>query len=138
MGAQRWFQWVGQLQGRSCAVFCSTSARSRPGASGRHCPCRLENLIASSPAVIYVQRYADGALHSEFFSASLAPLLGWPADGELARQPGMAVHRMTGRCGWRAPATCCATARCAAVTACATSLVVTTGCTMKRACCVTT
>ncbi|UII72183.1 PAS domain-containing protein [Pseudomonas sp. HN11] len=38
---------------------------------------RLENLIASSPAVIYVQRYASGALHSSFFSDSLLPLLGW-------------------------------------------------------------
>ncbi|OPA95292.1 PAS domain-containing sensor histidine kinase [Pseudomonas fluorescens] len=38
---------------------------------------RLDNLIASSPAVIYVQRYANGALHPAFFSDSLMPLLGW-------------------------------------------------------------
>ncbi|MBI6633370.1 PAS domain-containing protein [Pseudomonas paralactis] len=38
---------------------------------------RLDNLIASSPAVIYVQRYVNGALHPAFFSASLLPLLGW-------------------------------------------------------------
>jgi PAS domain S-box-containing protein len=38
---------------------------------------RLDNLIASSPAVIYVQRYVDGALHPAFFSDSLLPLLGW-------------------------------------------------------------
>ena len=38
---------------------------------------RLDNLIASSPAVIYVQRYVEGALHPTFFSASLQPLLGW-------------------------------------------------------------
>ena len=38
---------------------------------------RLNNLIASSPAVIYVQRYDDGALLPEFFSDSLQPLLGW-------------------------------------------------------------
>ncbi|KAA0942052.1 PAS domain S-box protein [Pseudomonas sp. ANT_H14] len=38
---------------------------------------RLDNLIASSPAVIYVQRYASGALHPAFFSDSLLPLLGW-------------------------------------------------------------
>jgi len=38
---------------------------------------RLDNLIASSPAVIYVQRYAEGALQPAFFSASLQPLLGW-------------------------------------------------------------
>lgn len=38
---------------------------------------RLDNLIASSPAVIYVQRYVEGALQPSFFSASLLPLLGW-------------------------------------------------------------
>ncbi|MFJ7284093.1 ATP-binding protein [Pseudomonas sp. NPDC099000] len=38
---------------------------------------RLDNLIASSPAVIYVQRYVEGALVPTFFSDSLLPLLGW-------------------------------------------------------------
>ena len=38
---------------------------------------RLDNLIASSPAVIYVQRYVGGALQPTFFSDSLLPLLGW-------------------------------------------------------------
>ncbi|MHC8322534.1 PAS domain-containing sensor histidine kinase [Pseudomonas sp. GB2N2] len=38
---------------------------------------RLDNLIASSPAVIYVQRYVEGALLPSFFSDSLLPLLGW-------------------------------------------------------------
>ncbi|WP_445179905.1 ATP-binding protein [Pseudomonas sp. McL0111] len=38
---------------------------------------RLDNLIASSPAVIYVQHYVEGALLPTFFSASLQPLLGW-------------------------------------------------------------
>ncbi|MGR2705968.1 PAS domain-containing sensor histidine kinase [Pseudomonas sp. IB20] len=37
---------------------------------------RLDNLIASSPAVIYVQRYVNGALLPVFFSDSLLPLLG--------------------------------------------------------------
>ncbi|MBC3779672.1 ATP-binding protein [Pseudomonas sp. SWRI99] len=41
---------------------------------------RLDNLIASSPAVIYVQRYEEGALHPAFFSASLQPLLGWTLE----------------------------------------------------------
>ncbi len=48
---------------------------------------RLDNLIASAPAVIYVQRYVEGALQPTFFSASLQPLLGWNladcADGRL-------------------------------------------------------
>ncbi|MCU0117981.1 PAS domain-containing protein [Pseudomonas sp. B2M1-30] len=38
---------------------------------------RLDNLIARSPAVIYVQRYDEGALQPVFFSASLQSLLGW-------------------------------------------------------------
>ncbi|WP_322615679.1 ATP-binding protein [Pseudomonas sp. BIC9C] len=38
---------------------------------------RLDNLIANSPAVIYVQRYVEGALQPVFFSDSLLPLLGW-------------------------------------------------------------
>jgi PAS domain-containing protein len=93
MGAQRWFQWVGQLQGQQLRGFLlDISALKTQEHQAGTARARLENLIASSPAVIYVQRYADGALHSEFFSASLAPLLGWPADGELARQPGLAVH----------------------------------------------
>ncbi len=37
---------------------------------------RLDNLIASSPAIIYVQRYVEGTLQPLFFSASLLPLLG--------------------------------------------------------------
>ena len=38
---------------------------------------RLDNLIASSPAVIYVLEYDQGSLEPTFFSASLTPLLGW-------------------------------------------------------------
>lgn len=49
---------------------------------------RLDNLIASSPAVIYVQRYEQGNLEPSFFSDSLTPLLGWTlaecVDGQLA------------------------------------------------------
>jgi len=49
---------------------------------------RLDNLIASSPAVIYVQRYEQGNLEPTFFSASLRPLLGWTledcVDGKLS------------------------------------------------------
>ncbi len=51
---------------------------------------RLDNVIASSPAVIYVQRYAEGALQPSFFSDSLRPLLGWTLEdcqeGELAQR----------------------------------------------------
>ncbi|MDF0733730.1 ATP-binding protein [Pseudomonas entomophila] len=93
LGASRWMHWVGQLQGRQLRGFVldisALKAQEHQAGAAR---ARLENLIASSPAVIYVQRYAEGALYGEFFSASLTPLLGWAADSEQARQPGLAVH----------------------------------------------
>ena len=50
---------------------------------------RLDNLIASSPAVIYVLSYDQGSLEPTFFSASLTPLLGWTqaecGDGMLTQ-----------------------------------------------------
>jgi len=50
---------------------------------------RLDNLIASSPAVIYVLRYDQGSLEPTFFSDSLNPLLGWTladcVDGQLTQ-----------------------------------------------------
>ena len=83
---------------------------------------RLDNLIASSPAVIYVQRYVEGALQPTFFSASLQPLLGWSladcGDGALVEH----VHpEDRDRAISNAPANCCAKARCARAIACATS-----------------
>nr|WP_314615651.1 ATP-binding protein [uncultured Pseudomonas sp.] len=89
----RWLHWVGQLQGRQVQGFVlDISALKAQELQANAARARLENLIASSPAVIYIQRYAAGALHSEFFSDSLMPLLGWAKDSELARQPGQAVH----------------------------------------------
>ncbi|MDR6712015.1 PAS domain S-box-containing protein [Pseudomonas hunanensis] len=90
---QRWLHWAGQLQGRRLRGFMlDISALKAQELQTGAARARLENLIASSPAVIYVQRCLEGALHSEFFSASLMPLLGWSSDGEQARQPGLAVH----------------------------------------------
>ncbi|RSC28917.1 PAS domain-containing sensor histidine kinase [Pseudomonas putida] len=89
----RWLHWVGQMQGRQVRGFLlDISALKAQELQAGAARARLENLIASSPAVIYIQRYAEGALHSEFFSASLAPMLGWHSDSEQARQPGLAVH----------------------------------------------
>jgi len=89
----RWLHWVGQLHGGQVHGFLlDISALKAQELQAGAARARLENLIASSPAVIYIQRYAEGALHSEFFSASLTPMLGWPKDSELARQPGQAVH----------------------------------------------
>ncbi len=53
---------------------------------------RLDNLIASSPAVIYVQRYESGALRPDFFSASLQPLLGWSREQGLSADLVQWVH----------------------------------------------
>ncbi|WP_449430007.1 PAS domain-containing sensor histidine kinase [Pseudomonas putida] len=92
-GAPRWFHWLGQAQGgRLRGVVQDISALKAQELQAQASKARLENLIASSPAVIYIQRYAEGALHSDFYSASLMPLLGWAADSEQARQPGLAVH----------------------------------------------
>lgn len=92
-GQTHWCHWSGQLQGQRLSGFAlDISALKAQELQANAAKARLENLIASSPAVIYIQRYAEGALHSEFYSASLRPLLGWAADGELARQPGLAVH----------------------------------------------
>ncbi|MEB3901476.1 ATP-binding protein [Pseudomonas putida] len=88
-----WFHWVGRWQNRQLQGFLlDISALKAQELQAGAARARLENLIASSPAVIYIQRYAEGALHSEFFSASLMPLLGWAMDSEQARQPGLAVH----------------------------------------------
>ncbi|QXI37921.1 PAS domain-containing protein [Pseudomonas xantholysinigenes] len=91
--APRWLHWAGHGRGGQVRGFLldisALKAQEQQAGAAR---ARLENLIASSPAVIYVQHYAEGALHSTFFSASLAPLLGWAADSEQARQPGLAVH----------------------------------------------
>lgn len=92
-GQVRWYHWSGQWQGQRLGGFAlDISALKAQELQADAAKARLENLIASSPAVIYIQRYAEGALHSEFYSASLMPLLGWKADSELARQPGLAVH----------------------------------------------
>ena len=67
MGEQR--RWIGFM------LDISDIKNQQLHAAAAH--ARLDNLIASSPAVIYVQRYVGGALHPAFFSASLLPLLGW-------------------------------------------------------------
>ncbi|NBA95068.1 PAS domain S-box protein [Pseudomonas sp. R5(2019)] len=53
---------------------------------------RLDNLIASSPAVIYVQRYEQGALRPDFFSASLQPLLGWTREQAQGAELAQWIH----------------------------------------------
>lgn len=78
----RWYRVQGQALGVGDArrvvgfmLDISDIKNQQQQAAAAH--ARLDNLIASSPAVIYVQRYAQGALEPSFFSASLLPLLGW-------------------------------------------------------------
>ena len=77
-----WYRLQGQVLGigknRRLVGFMldiSDIKNQEQNAAAAH--ARLDNLIASSPAVIYVQRYVEGALQPTFFSDSLLPLLGW-------------------------------------------------------------
>ncbi|MGZ0714499.1 ATP-binding protein [Pseudomonas palleroniana] len=76
-----WYRVQGQVLGtgeqRRCIGFMldiSDIKNQQLQADVAH--SRLENLIASSPAIIYVQGYVNGALQPVFFSDSLLPLLG--------------------------------------------------------------
>lgn len=93
----RWYRLCGQVRGeghqRRLSGFMldiNDIKQQQQQASAAH--ARLDNLIASSPAVIYIQRYDAGALHAEFFSASLQPLLGWEPEPEALLQPSDWVH----------------------------------------------
>ena len=92
---QRWYRICGDVHGQGrqrrlhgFMLDISDIKVQEQQASAAH--ARLDNLIASSPAVIYVQRYDAGALHAEFFSASLQPLLGWAPGVDV--QPAQWVH----------------------------------------------
>lgn len=81
----RWYRLQGQSLGRGeqqrflgFMLDISDIKNQQQQAAAAH--ARLDNLIASSPAVIYVQRYVEGALQPSFFSASLQPLLGWSLE----------------------------------------------------------
>ncbi|SED31254.1 ATP-binding protein [Pseudomonas migulae] len=77
-----WYRLQGQAMGvgkdRRLVGFMldiSDIKNQQQDAAAAH--ARLNNLIAHSPAVIYVQRYVEGALLPTFFSDSLLQLLGW-------------------------------------------------------------
>lgn len=87
-----WYRVQGQATGSGAnrrlvgfMLDISDTQNQQQRAAAAH--ARLDNLIASSPAVIYVQQYREGALIPTFFSASLQPLLGWNltdcSDGAL-------------------------------------------------------
>ena len=80
-----WYRIQGQVLGgeggpRAVGFMLDVSDMQNQQQQAAAAHARLDNLIASSPAVIYVQRYAEGALLPEFFSASLQPLLGWTRE----------------------------------------------------------
>ncbi|WP_454564633.1 PAS domain-containing sensor histidine kinase [Pseudomonas sp. AIG] len=90
--APMWYRVQGQVIGNGTQrrlvgfmLDISDIQNQQQRAAAAH--ARLDNLIASSPAVIYVQHYHEGALIPAFFSASLQPLLGWSlvdcSDGAL-------------------------------------------------------
>lgn len=93
----RWYRLCGEVRGLGDARrlhgfmldITDIKQQEQQASAAR---ARLDNLIASSPAVIYIQRYEDGALHADFFSASLKPLLGWHAMPGERLQPGHWVH----------------------------------------------
>ncbi|MCW2102173.1 UNVERIFIED_ORG: PAS domain S-box-containing protein [Pseudomonas psychrophila] len=81
-GPTPWYRIQGQAVGtgsqrRIVGFMLDVSEIKRQQLQATAAHARLDNLIASSPAVIYVQRYEKGALVPAFFSASLQPLLGW-------------------------------------------------------------
>ncbi|SPO68848.1 ATP-binding protein [Pseudomonas sp. JV241A] len=93
----RWYRVCGQVHGsggnrRVQGFMLDISDIKTQQLQASAAQARLENLIASSPAVIYVQRYHEGALLSEFFSASLEPLLGWQPRADEPLQPGQWLH----------------------------------------------
>ncbi|MBH3427514.1 PAS domain-containing sensor histidine kinase [Pseudomonas alkylphenolica] len=93
----RWYRLCGQVRGsgqqrRLQGFMLDISDIKFQQVQASAAQARLENLIASSPAVIYIQRYAEGALQAEFFSASLHPMLGWAQVGDEVLQPAQWVH----------------------------------------------
>ncbi|WP_437882604.1 ATP-binding protein [Pseudomonas sp. LRF_L74] len=73
-----------------CTLDVSDIKHEEARATSAH--ARLRNLVASAPAVIYVQAYAEGALELEFCSDSLTPLLGWRTEDLRASQLADKVH----------------------------------------------
>lgn len=77
-----WYRLQGQALGagknrRLVGFMLDISDIKNQEQSAAAARARLDNLIASSPAVIYVQRYVEGTLQPVFFSDSLLSLLGW-------------------------------------------------------------
>ncbi|MBM3106530.1 PAS domain S-box protein [Pseudomonas sp. V1] len=93
----RWYRLCGQVRGSGehrhlLGFMLDISDSKSQQLQASTAQARLENLIASSPAVIYIQRYVEGALQAEFFSASLQPMLGWTQTEQAPLQPGQWVH----------------------------------------------
>ncbi|QLF93137.1 PAS domain-containing protein [Pseudomonas sp. ABC1] len=81
-GKCRWFRIDAEVLGRGhgrrivgFALDIQHVKEQEALASSAH--ARLESLIDSAPAIIYVQRYEQGGLSLEFSSASLTAVLGW-------------------------------------------------------------
>nr|WP_256584145.1 PAS domain-containing sensor histidine kinase [Pseudomonas sp. SDI] len=96
-GVAHWYRLCGQVQGegprrRLHAFMLDIDDIKRQQQQASAAQARLENLIDQAPAVIYIQRYDAGALHAEFFSASLTPLLGWQPQANEHLRPADWLH----------------------------------------------
>ncbi len=81
----QWYRIQGQVLGKGAGrrivgFMLDVSDIKNQQLQAAAAQARLGNVIARSPAVIYVQRYVEGALVPEFFSESLQPLLGLGLD----------------------------------------------------------
>lgn len=77
-----WYRLQARLLGqgkrrRVCGFLLDISDIKEQQAQASAAHARLSNLLASAPAVIYVQSCEGGALQFEYCSESLQPLLGW-------------------------------------------------------------
>lgn len=77
-GSWRWFRLSARAQRQRVIGFAvdidDIKANEAVAAAAT---ARLESLVDSAPAIIYVQHCEEGVLRPEFFSASLEVVLGW-------------------------------------------------------------
>ncbi|WP_027897271.1 PAS domain-containing sensor histidine kinase [Zestomonas thermotolerans] len=89
----RWFRLGGRMQrGRIIGFAVDIDDFKTNEALAAAAISRLENLVDRAPAIIYVERYKDGALTPEFVSASLETVLGWTLPELRERSVFSLVH----------------------------------------------
>lgn len=81
----QWFRLQAQTQGQGhtrklCGFVVNIDENMQQEAQTRAAHARLSNLVARSPAVIYLQNCHEGAFELSFCSDSLDPLLGYQLE----------------------------------------------------------